>query len=101
MRQASSNDGRERIFVGFAANEMGSDALRYPNERNHNPSLAHHLNSQMALTEMPTCISLSQTNYSEQELSLLTDGRLNEGTIPNVCSITSIVAPFIGEPLPE
>lgn len=38
---------------------------------------------------------------SEYGLSLLTDGRLNEGTIPNVCSVTSIVAPFMGPPLSE
>ena len=32
---------------------------------------------------------------------MLTEGRLNDGTIPNLCSIASMVAPFIGEPLSE
>src|SRR5436189_5444176 len=38
---------------------------------------------------------------SENGLSSLTEGRLNEGTIPSICNVASIVEPFIGPPLSE
>ena len=38
---------------------------------------------------------------SENGLSLLTDGRLNDGTTPKSCNFASMVADFMGEPLSE
>ena len=38
---------------------------------------------------------------SEYGLSLLAEGRLNDGTTPNLCSVASMVAPFMGDPLSE
>lgn len=40
-----------------------------------------------------------RNNDSENGLSLLTDGRLNEGMTPSRCMVASMVAPFIGPPL--
>ena len=34
-------------------------------------------------------------------VSLLTEGRLNDGITPSCCNVASIVAPFIGLPLSE
>jgi hypothetical protein len=38
---------------------------------------------------------------SEYGLSLLTDGRLNDGITPSSCKVDSMVAPFIGLTLSE
>jgi hypothetical protein len=40
-----------------------------------------------------------RNNDSENGLSLLTDGRLNEGITPSRCMVASMVEPFIAPPL--
>jgi hypothetical protein len=48
-----------------------------------------------------SCRYFSVRNNDSEYGSLLTDGRLNEGTTPSVCAMASSVAPFIALPLSQ